>query len=146
MWFPVLFVLTALTLIMPIVRGSTVFWSDTFTLKGGSGDTFNCNSESESGWNAANYLVTGSITVTGGKVDLFILNPAQWTKYTSQSGVKRGNSCASWRPTESDVAVLGITSYSVHYLMPDNNNHTFMILNAYMYDAVVTVNLVWSPG
>jgi hypothetical protein len=136
------------TLIVPIVRGdSNVFWSGTFTLRGGSGDYFNCDLNAQSGWNAANYLVTGTISVTGGKVDFFILNATQWAKYSSQTGAKRSSSCAVWRPVESDVAVLGISSsYSVHHLIPDNNNHTFMVLNAYIYDAVVTVNLVWAPG
>ena len=132
---------------VPMVRGSKVFYADTFKLVGNGGEG-SCTWNGYTVWNAASYLITGSVTVKqGGKIDFFILNQTQFAKWTSSwlnGGNRRGGSCAVWRPTPpTDVAVLGITNYSVSYVVPDNANHTFVFFNAYIDDATVTVSLAW---
>lgn len=128
---------------MPTVRSSTVFWTKTFTLQGSTGDSSDCAWKGEYVYDSASSSVTGSVTVIGqGKIDFYILNEDQWTKWATATGTK--SSCAAWRPAAAEVSVVGITHYSVSYVVPDNGNHTFFFFNPYMYDAKVSVTLAWA--
>ena len=124
---------------MPVMAQSNTFLNQTFTVPGGS-DT--CNYQYTYIYNASGSSIVGTIKVSQGKIDFFILTQSEYDAFTHNS--RRGATCAVLRAEASELTEIGIINYSVHYTVPDNSNHYFVFLNSYLYDAIVTATLSWS--
>jgi len=126
---------------MPVFAQSSSFWNETFTLQGGD----LCYSKGMYAYDSSGSTVVGTITVTQGKADFFILTQAQYADSFGGPSSKRSATCAVFRPLHDEQGVMGITgTYNVNFLMPDSANHYFIVFNPYIYDTTVTVSLNWS--
>lgn len=137
----VLFILTAVTLSLPLAKTqSNTFYNNTFTLTNDEGQGL-CGYKANYVYQSSGSVIVGTITVKQGKIDLFILNEAEWAQWGK---TKRGTTCAVLRPPQSELHQFGINSkYSFSYTVPDDSNHTFLYADAYTDDATVTVVLAW---
>lgn len=120
---------------------SNIFYDKTFTLASGSGGTCYYYASTYV-YNSAGSTVVGSIT-SQGKVDFFIMNSAQEQQFI---GISHKGACLTLRPQLSEIKAIGITSYSINYLVPDNGNHYFLFFNSYTSDAVVSLVLGWAAS
>jgi len=117
---------------------SNVFDKETFTVQGYDGSS--CYYYSYYTYNSTGWYIKGSVKVNSGKIDFFILNQVDYKAFGN--GARRN--CQSFRPSSSELTVIGTTSYSVDYKVPDNGYHYFVYFNPFTADASVTVMLTWS--
>lgn len=143
MYSTLILVIVALMVMQSVSAQSNIFYNQTFTVSAPSGDSCYYNAPA-SITNATGFTVEGSITVSSGKVDFYILNSAEAQQFLSGS---RKGACGNIRPLVSELKVIGITSYyAVNYLVPDNGNHYFLFFNPYSSDAAVSLVLGWAAS
>jgi hypothetical protein len=111
------------------------FFNTPFTLSG-----YSCGSHFIYVSKSAGYTITGSISVTQGAVNFFILTTQEYNTFWNGGHVN----CAQVRPNTSELTAGPIsTSYSFSYLVPDNATHYFVIFNPYGGNASGTIILAW---
>lgn len=113
--------------------GSALLYSNSFTLKGTNSGS--CQYEYVNVQDKGSLTVIGSIQ-SNNPIDFYIVNDL--SQFSSIP--------CSQKPTQIELSVLDIVSYSVNWLVPDNGNHYFVFFNPYPSDASVTVNLSLSSG
>jgi len=140
----VLLVSLALAIVTPTVSSqSNVFYNKTFTLQGFNVNEGRCHLSDFYVYNAAGGIVVGSVSVSAGRIDFYILSQAEYDQFVKNTGHASGsNPCPGMRPKSSELSEEGITSnYSFVYSVPDNANHHFVYFNPYLVDATVTATL-----
>ena len=130
--------LVAFTMILaPIVNAqSHVLYQNTFTLQG--------KTSTQCGfydyiyvYNSKGYSVVGTITVSRGHIDLYVLTDSEFKQYTNPGSQ---NICT--QPQNTELGMRDLTgSYSINYKVPDNGKHYFVFWNGYNGNATGTVSL-----
>jgi len=124
------------TVVLQAVNAQT-FYNKPFTVKGSYYSGGYCYVDVPTHiYDSAKSTIVGSLTVTHGAVDLFILTKDEYNIFWGR------DLCI--RPSMSELFAGPISStYSFSYLVPDNATHYFVILNPYASDATGTITLAW---
>lgn len=111
---------------------SNPIWSNSFTVPGYSmsGDSVSCGVESlqlQSGLAGAE--IFGTLSASPG-INFWVLSLAQIKAWGSVSAKgSPSHVCSVDRPPSSDVAAIGVTSYSWHWTVPDSGQYYFIFWN-----------------
>lgn len=135
-----LLIIVGLMVSQSVSAQSNTFFNQTFTLPANGRSCY--YDAPEYVYDAAGSTVIGTITVSSGYVDFFILNGAP----PSAKGPLE-NGCQSLEPNywELHAANLSpINGYSFTYNVPDNGEYYFVFYNTQAMAATVTIVLSWA--
>jgi hypothetical protein len=118
---------------IPFAHAQT-FFNKTFTLSGKISGA--CEYQYEYVYNSTGDIVTGTVSVSAGKIELLILTQSEYNYFAGASG-------CNVLPASTELTEMITSSYSINYKVPDNNNHYFVFYNIFFQDAIVTATLEW---
>ena len=137
-----LLIIVGLIVSQSVSAQSNTFFNQTFTLP--ANGLVSCyHDDPEYVYNSAGSTVIGTITVSSGYVDFFILNGELAPQHSPGEDV----TCASLEPSYWEVVPANLSpfnGYSFTYNVLDNGDHYFVFYNTQAMDAVVTMVLSWA--